>query len=93
MDDNGAVTKISAYQGSESEGTVVSISSSEITFEDAAGIEHNYKVEPAARGYINEEELFPASKVLDYAREDGAHVRVTFSSRGYVNRIFITLEE
>lgn len=93
LDDNGAVTKISAYQGSESEGTVVSISSSEITFEDAAGIEHNYKVEPAARGYINEEELFPASKVLDYAREDGAHVRVTFSSRGYVNRIFITLEE
>lgn len=93
LNDEGAVIKITAAQGSESEGVVTSITSSKITFEDVAGIEHSYKVEPAARGYLNEQELFPASKVLDYAKEDGATVRVTFSSRGYVNRIFVTLED
>ncbi|GFI61316.1 hypothetical protein IMSAG049_00473 [Clostridiales bacterium] len=93
LNDKGEVVKIEAKEGSGSEGTVVSISSTEIVIEDIAGDEHKYKIEPAMQGYLNDEPLRPASKIIDYAREDDAEVRVTFSSRGYVNRIYVTLDD
>lgn len=93
LNEEGLVEKVKATEGSDSEGKVIELSSSRIVFEDAAGVEHEYKVEPATRGYLNDEELFPASRVFEYARDDDATVRVTFSSRGYVNRIFVTLDD
>lgn len=93
LNDEGLVEKVTATEGSDSEGTVIEISSSAIKFEDAAGVEHEYKVEPAARGYLNDQELFPATRVFEYAREKGSTVKVTFSSRGYVNRIYVTTED
>ncbi len=92
INDDGDVIKIVAQSSSDSEGVVISISSSEIVFEDIAGVEHKYKIEPAMIGYLNGERLGRAASALDYAKEDGATVKVTFSSRGYVNRIYVTLE-
>ncbi|MDD5945675.1 MAG: S-layer homology domain-containing protein [Clostridia bacterium] len=93
LDENGTVIRVEAQEGSDSEGVVTSISSSEIVFEDVAGIEHKYKIEPAMVGYLNGEKLGKASAAIEYARQDGATVKVTFSSRGYVNRIYVTLED
>lgn len=93
IDDEGNVVKVSAQSSSDSEGVVTSITSSQIIFEDIAGVEHKYKIEPAMIGYLNGEKLGRASSAIDYAKEDGATVKVTFSSRGYVNRIYVTLED
>ena len=74
------------------EGTVKSISGTSITIVNAVGLEYTYKVEPAARGYINDEETSMLTKVREAALKDGATVRVTFSSRDYVNRIYVTTD-
>ncbi|MCD8037123.1 MAG: hypothetical protein LUE88_07100 [Clostridiales bacterium] len=93
IDDDGNVISVAAQSSSDSEGTVVSISSSSVVFEDIAGIEHEYKIEPAMVGYLNGEKLGSVAKVLEYAKADGATIKVTFSSRGYVNRIYVTLDD
>ena len=92
LDDEGNVIKVDAWEGSNTEGNITSISSSKITFEDVAGIEYSYKIEPAVRGYLDGQELMPGSRIFDHA-EHGMKVKVTFSSRDYVNRIYLTTED
>lgn len=92
LDDEGTVIKVDAWEGSNTEGNITSISSSKITFEDVAGIEYSYKIEPAVRGYLDGQELMPGSRIFDHA-EEGMKVKVTFSSRDYVNRIYLTTKD
>ena len=92
LDDEGVVEKIVAVEGSETEGKVVELNSDKIIIEDAAGVEHEYKLESFIRGYLNGEELFPASRIFEDARDKDATVELAFSSRGHVNRIYVTLD-
>ena len=91
-EDNYSLKSMIVVSGTVDEGTVKSISGTSITIVNAVGLEYTYKVEPAARGYINDEETSMLTKVREAALKDGATVRVTFSSRDYVNRIYVTTD-
>ena len=91
-EDDYSLKSMIVVSGTVDEGTVKSISGTSITIVNAVGLEYTYKVEPAARGYINDEETSMLTKVREAALEDGATVRVTFSSRDYVNRIYVTTD-
>ena len=91
-EDDYSLKSMIVVSGTVDEGTVKSISGTSITIVNAVGLEYTYKVEPAARGYINDEETSMLTRVREAALEDGANVRVTFSSRDYVNRIYVTTD-
>lgn len=86
------VIKMTVISGKDNEGTVISFSGSEIIFVNSVGIEYTYKVEPAAIGYIDGEYVAALTNVRNAALEDGSTIKVTFSSRGYVNRIYVITE-
>ncbi|MEA4971626.1 MAG: S-layer homology domain-containing protein [Candidatus Metalachnospira sp.] len=94
MDETGyTVIKMTVVSSKDNEGTVTSFSGSGITFVNSVGIEYTYKVEPAAVGYIDGESITSLANVRNAALTDGATIKVTFSSRGYVNRIYVTTEK
>ncbi len=86
------VVKMTVVSGTDNEGVVSSFSGSEITFVNSIGIEYTYKVEPAAIGYIDGEYVSSLSSAREAAFVDGSTIKVTFSSRGYVNRVYVITE-
>lgn len=92
LNDDLTVNSIIANEGSDYEGEVVSITNSSITFVDVVGIEHTYKIEPAARGYVNGEESLNIDKAVEAGKNKNAKVKITLSSRGYANRVYITTD-
>ena len=93
LDKNGNVIFVEAVEGSDSEGVIVEIGSTEITIEDVAGLQYSYKIEPAVKYYYNDDEIHDFSMMLEYARDKDSTIKLTFSSRGFVNRIYIYNED
>jgi hypothetical protein len=91
-DENYSVVKMDVVSGKDDEGVVTSFSGSEITFVNSIDIEFTYEVEPAAMGYINGEYVSSISIAREAAFVDGSTLKVTFSSRGYVNRVYVSTE-
>lgn len=89
LDDNGKAVKIDVTEGSDTEGKVIDIEGKKITIEDITKEEHTYNIEPAVKYFYNDDEIRDYSEALKYIRKDDATVKLTFSSRGYVNRIYI----
>ncbi len=93
LNDDLTVSSIIANEGSDYEGELVSLTSSSITFTDVVGAEHTYKIEPAARGYVNGEEYINIDKAVEAGKNNKkVRVKITLSSRGYANRVYITTD-